>query len=280
MLTKLQAYSSWDSAKTLPLSDAGREETDLLQIRNIDGLTPVKATINTATFGSVDGAAYTGSNVPTRNIVLTIHPNPDWDLWTSEELRRLLYSYFMPKLLTRFIFYSDDIPPVEIYGYVEDVSPNLFSSDVEIQVSIICPDPYFTELNPTIISGASSDGSDPIDFEYAGDIETGFNVEVIHVGNPPPTFIGIQVGDPSLSFFNTTASVDPSTYYLMNSIPGQKYVQNVSYANGVITNLLPKMYSGSTWPTLKPGINDFSVITDSPGNQEFRLTYFARRGGL
>ena len=99
MLTKLQAYSSWESAQTLLLPDSGREETDRLQIRNIDGLNPVKGTVNTSPFGSVDGAAYTGTDIDTRNIVLTIRPNPDWDQWTIEGLRKLVYSYFMPKLL-------------------------------------------------------------------------------------------------------------------------------------------------------------------------------------
>ena len=72
MLTEVKAYSSWRSAPTLPLSDSGRAETDLIQIRNIDGLDPVKASVNTSPFGSVDGASYVGSSVESRNIVLTI----------------------------------------------------------------------------------------------------------------------------------------------------------------------------------------------------------------
>jgi hypothetical protein len=262
------------------LQDNGREETDLIQIRNIDGLDPVKATVNTSPFGSVDGGAYIGSNVPTRNPVLTLRPNPNWADWSIEALRRLVYLYFMPKSLTRLVFTSDDISPVEIYGYVEDCSPNLFTSDVEILVSIICPDPYFTAVNPTIVTGITNDGSEWLDIDYGGDIETGFNVEVTSKGDPAPTIIGVQAGDPSLSYFNVAAGVTPSMYYMMNSIPGQKYAQNVDLNTGVITNLLSKLQTGSKWPTLKPGGNKFAVITDSPGNQDWRLTYFERRGGL
>jgi hypothetical protein len=69
-------------------------------------------------------------------------------------------------------------------------------------------------------------------------------------------------------------------YFLMNSVPGMKYVQNVSFGSGVINNLLNKVVPGSQWPTLEPGINTFSVITDSPGHQDWILTYFARFGGL
>ena len=281
MLTQLEAYSSWESAPVLPLSDNGREETDLIQIRNITGLDPVKAAINTSPFGSVDGVAFTGANVTTgRNIVLTLRPNPDWNTWSYEGLRRLLYSYFMPKLLVRLLFRSNDIPPVEIYGYVEDVSVTQFSSDVEIQVSIICPDPYFTAVSPTIVTGPSSDGSNPLDVPYNGSVEAGINVEVTRFADPAPTFIAVQIGEAVISYFRVAATVSSTMYFLMNSVAGSKYARNVTWNTGVITNLLPKLQVGSQWPTMKPGVNDFSVITDTPGNQEFQLTYFERYGGL
>ncbi len=114
MLTEVKAYSAWQSAPTLLLNPTGRSETDLIQIRNIDGLDPVKASVNTSSYGSVDGASFTGSAVSTRNIVLTVHPNPDWDIWTHESLRRLIYSYFMPKRPIRLVFYSDDTISAEL----------------------------------------------------------------------------------------------------------------------------------------------------------------------
>ena len=280
MLTKLQAFSSWTDATELTLDDAGREETDLIQIRNIDGLDPVKATVNTSPFGSVDGVAYTGSDVADRNIVLTLHPNPDWKDWTFEKLRRLLYSYFMPKLQTQLIFYSDDIPPVEIFGIVEDASINPFASDLEMQVSIICPDPYFTAVDSTVITGnATRDNSTPVSIEYNGSIATGFNVQLNRDADPAPTTIGVQVGDPGVSYFNVAATVDASNYFEANSLTGNKYVRNVNRTTGVIANLLSKISQGSTWPILQPGTNKFSMITDK-GSQDWTLTYYARYGGL
>ena len=215
MLTEVKAYSSWRSAPTLPLSDGGRPETDLIQIRNIDGLDPVKASVNTSPFGSVDGASFTGASVLSRNIVLTLHPNPDWKDWTYEALRRLLYSYFMPKRLTRLVFYSDDMIPVEISGVVEDVSVNIFSKDPELQVSIICPDPYFTSLDPTVITGLTND--DAITVEYGGTIEAGMHVKVTATADPVPSDIGIQIGDPKVTYFAVLASINPNMYFEMNS---------------------------------------------------------------
>ena len=291
MLTQLEAYSSWKSAPTLPLSDNGREETDLIQVRNITGLDPVKAAVNTSSFGSVDGAAYIGSNVASRNIVLTLHPNPDWNTWTFESLRRLIYTYFMPKLLTRLVFRSNDIPPVEIYGYVEDVSVTQFAKDVEIQVSIICPDPYFTAVDPVIVAGRSWTSSEynRITIDYKGSIETGFNVKLTQSSGNAPNIVDIQVGTPTESEFRVETSsgnipiLDSSNYLVVNSIAGQRYVQNVSLATGVITNLLPKVRQGSQWVTLRPGQQTFAVLTygiSPAGVQDYTLTYFERYGGL
>lgn len=282
MLTELKAYSPWASAPKLLLDAAGHEETDLLQIRNIQGLDPVKAAVNTSPFGSVDGVALTGTQVPARNIVITIRPNPDWDTWTIDGLRQLLYLYFMPKGSTRLVFYDDEKSPRAISGIVESVEINPFSKDVEFQISIICPDPYFESLNPIVLTGSSSDGSAPLDIQYDGTIETGINLKVTHQTNPDPNYIYIQIGDPTLQFFHVSKSaiVNSTVYFVASSVPGDKYVRQVKTGTGVITNLLNNLQSGSSWPVLTPGSNDFSIITDSPGKQEWELTYVERFGGL
>lgn len=277
MLTEVKAYSSWRSAPTLQLDVDGRAETDLIQVTNIEGLDPVKASVNTSPYGSVDGSSYTGSKVLSRNIVLTLKPNPNWDTWTYEKLRRLLYSYFMPKLVTRLVFYSDDMDPVEIYGVVEGVGVNPFSKEPELQVSIICPDPYFTALNPTVLTGVNGAVNT---FTYNGSIEAGIIVKVTHVSGAPTT-IGIQIGDPKITYFGVVADVTTSKYFELSSIPMRKYVQNVNIGTGVIENLLSNVYlqEGALWPTLEPGQNEFTVITDN-GVQDYELMFYERFGGL
>lgn len=286
MLTEVKAYSSSPSAPTLLLSDTGRAETDLIQIRNIEGLDPVKASINTSPLGDLDGVSHVGSNVPSRNIVLTIHPNPDWNVWSFESLRRLIYTYFMPKQLTRLVFYSDDILPVEISGIVESVEANLFSKDPEFLVSIICPDPYFTALDPIILTGQTLRPEDRVDGEvevidYIGTIPTGFYVKVIFISGSVPTVIGIHTGDIASPIvgFTVNAGVSGSLYFEMNSISMKKFVQNVNIGAGVIDNLLSEVHEDSLWPILLPGENKFSVITDV-GVQDWELIYFEKFGGL
>lgn len=282
MLTEVKAFSSWRSAPELPLSNGDRAETDLIQVRNINGLDPVKASVSTSPFGAVDGASYTGSSVLTRNIVLTLHPNPDWKTWTFEALRQLLYSYFMPKRATRLVFYSDDMDPVEISGIVESVEVNMFSKDPELIISIICPDPYFTSVEPIIITGSSvRSGGAPVVIHYDGTIEAGINVKLNFVSGPSPTGIVVQVEDPAVTSLSAVASVTASMYFEMSSVPTKKFAQNVDTNTGVITNLLSKsvIKDGSAWPMLDPGENEFLVITDK-GAQDWTLTYFERFGGL
>lgn len=282
MITKVRAFSSWRSAPTLLLSDDDRAESDLIQIRGIEGLDPIKATVNTSPYGAVDGASYVGTSILTRNIVLTLHPNPDWNDWTFESLRRLIYSYFMSGRSTRLVFESDDMPPVEISGIVEDVGAVMFSKDPEFTVSIICPDPYFTALEPIVFTGQSirADG-DVTEIEYNGTIEAGITVSVTSATAPNPTDIGIQIGDPLIAYFAVFATVDPTKYVEMSSVPLRKFVQSVAVGSGVITSLLSNVHviEGGLWPTLQPGVNEFAVVTDQ-GVQDWALSVFERFGGL
>ena len=281
MLTEVKAFSSWRSAPTLLLNENGRPEADLIQVRNISGLEPVKASVSTSPYGSVDGASHVGSSVLTRNIVLTLHPNPDWNTWTFESLRRLLYSYFMPKRATRLVFLSDDMIPVEISGIVESVAVNPFSKDPEILVSIVCPDPYFIAVEPTVITGQTTRPGGELEIiEYNGTIESGMNVIVTAVTAPNPTWIAVWTG-PDTPYIWTDCTVTNSMYFEMNSIAMRKYVQNVEIGTGIITNLLSraKIEQGSTWVTLQPGENEFAVTSDA-GVQDWTLTFFERFGGL
>lgn len=282
MLTEVKAYSSWQSAPALLLDEMGQAETDLIQIRNIEGLNPVKASISGAPLAVVDGSSFTGANVLSRNIVLTIGLNPDWQIWSYEALRRLLYSYFSPKRLTRLRFSSDDIPEVQIDGYVEDVLINQFSSDPEFLVSILCPDPHFVAVEPEIVQGqAIHEMGDFETINYNGNVPAGIFVEVVHVGGSEPSFIGVQIGSPAISHFEVEASVSATKYFQMSTVPMHKYVQNVDTSLSTIINLLDKIHirEGSAWPLLQPGENHFHVITDV-GNQDFTLKYYERFGGL
>lgn len=277
MLTEVKAYSSWPSAPTLILEEGGRPETDFLQILKITGLDPVKASVNTSPFGSIDGADYVGSSVLSRNIVLTVKPNPNWGTHTYESLRKLLYLYFMPKAPTRLVFYSDHMTAVAIDGIVESIENDVFSKDPQFIVSIICPDPYFTALEGVVLTGLASDA--PLPVEYNGDIAAGIYVRVNFVSGTSPSSIAIQIGDASTSNFVVGTGVDANQYFEMSSVPMQKFAQTVNLSSGVITSRMSSVQEGYTWPVLQPGTNLFDIVTNA-GVQNWELRYSERFGGL
>lgn len=277
MLSSVNVYSSWLGAANLAASGFGIEK-DLIQIRNITGLGPVKATINTTPFGSVDGETYIGSVVPKREIVLTLGLNPDWATWSMEKLRRVVYSYFMPKQRVRLVFYSDDdFPTVDIFGYTESIEPTMFSKDGELQVVVICPEPHFKAVNPTVLTGVNNVVTM---INYNGSVPTGIYVKAIQNPYPNPIPNQIVVTANSLTpALRVATAFTPLAYFEMSSIGGDKYARFVSATGtGVITNLLPAITSVG-WPILIPGPNDFSLKTDG-GAQTWMLMYYERFGGL
>lgn len=280
MLSKVKAYSQLAGLATLTPDPAGSEYTDFIRIRSITGLDPVKATINTSQFVSVPGGVFSGSNIPSRNVVLTLKPNPDWVTWTVESLRKLIYLYFPSGSPVQLVFEDDVKPPVTIFGYVEDCSVNPFVKDVELQVSIICPDPYFSSLNPIVVTGRTVNAYSPANVTYNGEIPAGVILEIDdHSGEADATRLQIQTMDPATGVFIVDGTVNPEQKFIMSSLPGNKYVDTVRLTTGVVVGLLGKIEDGYSWPTLSPGSNPVSIITDA-GSHDWTLTYYERFGGL
>lgn len=112
-------------------------------ITSISGIGAMKATINTTSLATNDGAAYNSSRGEVRNIVINLKYlwNPD-----IEYSRQISYKYFPTKQLVRLIFNMDH-RSAYIDGYVESNEPDIFSERETGQISIICPDPYFRDYD-------------------------------------------------------------------------------------------------------------------------------------
>lgn len=277
MLTKVTAYSGWPGLDPLVLNVINRPETDLFEVRNIDGLGPVKAEVSTTPMGSVDEESYTGSNIGKRNIVFTIGLDPDWQDWTASRLRRHLELYFMPKQPIQLVFETMEFSPVEISGYVESNEPNMFSKDPEHVISVICPAPNFVSVDPILISGTTVD--DPYPIDYAGSVETGFTVSV-HEDAEAADILTIRSNaeDPGEDYFtvNKTDVIDASTRFMVSSIARQKFVRNYDTPSNDITNLLNFVAEGSTWPKLQPGAPRLFYVRSNSGIQSWTMAYYNR----
>ena len=259
---------------------------DPIQILNIDGLGPVNANVNTTQYGSIDGEYYSGSNVGKRNIVLTIGLNADWVNQTIADLRRILYSYFIPTTQVKLRFTSTHMAQVEIIGYVETCEPSIFSRDTEMQVSIICPQPYFKAVSPTETSGqtAALTDSSTVEIVYEGDIAAGFVLDVFSSGTDPVLSDGDEVrvlsNTPSPQLLSVTVpGVDSTKQFRLSTVEGDKFIQSVPIPEDVATSLLGKLAPGSVWIKLQKGSNQVQV-TASRAYLEWSMSYNALYGGL
>lgn len=284
MLKKIEAYTSRQGVDTLELIDTPLPWRDFLHIVSVDGLDPVTASISTTGLPSADLSLISGEEIPARNIVLTLAPDPDWSTWTPEELRRLVYSYFMPKYKVRLVFYTDTRDPVEIYGEVEACSYNQFAPDPQYQISIICPDPYFVSVAESIVTGlVTSLMSGTFGYLNGTDVPIGCVLKIVE-GYESGELV-IQSGDPSISSFRLIvdyASRNPMpNIFEMDSRPLKKKVRVYNSDTGTVTNLLRKLQPGfeGVWPVLEPGNFGFAVMGDTTGIP-WQLTWFEKYGGL
>lgn len=116
------------------------------QLVAAQGLTPPKSNINTSPLATMDGSMFNSSKLQNRNIVLLVQP-----LGEIETNRQLLYQYFKVKkpVSIEVITKNRD---VIIDGYVEDMQIDLNANPQLVQISIICPDPWFINKTATTVN--------------------------------------------------------------------------------------------------------------------------------
>lgn len=284
MLTNVEVYSSWSSAPDLPLQVGVGEDEDPLQIRDIKGLGPVKATITTTELAQ-RGSFPTGSNTPGRNIVMEVGYNPDWIEHTPSSLRQKLYGYFMPEQPVTLRFFRDDGPPVEIDGFAEDCDPSIFDQDPTMHISVICPDPDFVAVSPSIVEGTAKVAPDSVDFTAVSNIATSALLEITAAEGDETTYDGLITFErktlkPGAELFVIEGTVAEGILVRIDSKRGNKLAQ-VDYGPEQ-TNILNSMTDESMWPQITPGTNKVKVfLVDGVGDEKhWKLTYFDRFGGL
>ena len=260
--------------------ELARPEKLGLAIKNIDGLGPGKANINTTSLASHDGSVFDTAHLGNRNIVITFlilqYEN------TIEQARLLTYKYFPIKKEVTLIFHTDN-RDVSIKGRVESNEPNIFSKDEETKISIICTDPYFYDLDtlkesfstlsPMFEFPLETNQENPIIFGdivqfaegnivYSGDADTGIIMRIHATG----TISGLTIFNLST---NEQFSISDSGIQTITgdhiiegddieicTIKGQKQITLIR--SGVAYNILNAIDKNVDWFTLKKGDNIFS----------------------
>jgi hypothetical protein len=284
LIQQVDVYTSRPGAAALPL--AARPELDTFYVANGDshGLDPVTITVGTASLGSIEGETHLGDTVPKRNIVLTLRPNTNYINWTSEQFRRFLSTYFTPKSTVRLVFTTDQLDdPVEIYGIVEGMTNNPFSDTLEFQISIVCPDPYFQSIEALSVSGSTnSDSEDPdiVEINNPGDLAVGFFIRVQRVSTDSLEFVQMQMGDPVFSHFRINdMPIDTAKSLEVSSERLNKFVHEVVLADATFANVFTRVERASEFLVLEPGLNYFTIFTDT-GDQIWQIDWYPRYDGL
>ena len=119
-------------------------------LKNIRGLGPVKAELNTSKVATKDGIIYNSQRIDARNLVFDIMLRREKDS-TIESSRQSLYGYFPRNVILKFTFYTDNTI-VYCTGYVESNEPTMFDETSTQSISVICPNPYFYDIASNTIS--------------------------------------------------------------------------------------------------------------------------------
>lgn len=134
------------------------------QLIRVEGLNPPPARLNWQRITGHDGSRFQSGTTNTRNIVLTISLTGT----DAEATRQKLYYYFTSgNHLWVKIIPNEGSQELTIQGYVDTVENSPFDQGQTVQVSIICPRPFFSaELTPRIQAGVEFTNSESVPAGY------------------------------------------------------------------------------------------------------------------
>lgn len=179
MLRSITVINHRDESLYLELTNPW--DTGLI-IKNITGIGPPKANINTTDLAITDGSIFNSARAGSRNIVFQFQLTEDPETNLVETVRQRTYKYFPLKKEITLIFETDH-RVATIEGYVESNEPDIFQKDETIQISIVCPNPWFyTEDKTIVLNGVDSEFSFPFSNESLTDNLINFGEIVSSVG--------------------------------------------------------------------------------------------------
>lgn len=252
-------------------------------VSSVEGLNPPKAKINLSDVVGMSGSLFNSSKTEMRNIVLTVLPQIP-----VEKNRLALYKYAQTSQWCK-IYYSNGSLDVQIEGYVETVEGSLFKRPQSIQISILCPQPYFEDLNEIFndISSLLANfefpfaiESEGIEFSYInhdmlstvvnhGDVETGLSIYITARGDVVNPVIYDNYGGK----FAIDVTLSEGEQIVINTNSGKRSVKLIRGVGE--ENIINKVQSNPKWFTLYPGENIFSY--DAESGVDFMSIVFRHR---
>lgn len=242
------------------------------QITDISGLNPPNANINTSNYANGDGSSFNSSKIPNREVVITVYINGD-----VQKNRLTLYKYFRNKEWCK-IYYKDDSRDVFIEGYVQTLEVTPFVQKQVAQISILCPNPYFKDVETIVQSISKSIKKFTFPFSINIDEPVAFSTieleKITNVINDSESETGLIINVLFMGSVNKLEirNVDTGKNFIIDYefIKNDKLVINCNRGSksviltreAVEYNLIPYVRNGATFFQLGIGDNKFSFLAD------------------
>lgn len=225
----------------------------------ISGLTRPKAEINRSALAGANASRISGAQITERNIVMDIVPQGD-----GEEMRQALYDILPFDTMLRF-YVETKQRCVYIDGYAEELEgdePN--GDEFSVQVSIICPFPWFQSVRPHSVNLVVGNNNPIL---YDGDVPAGWTLNVPPQESPP--LVG-SVGDLEITISGETFAYSGNiSVPTICAIPGRKSFTGIRSATGDTRHpAFDAMIAGCQWPMISRNGNNVSVSC-SDATREF-----------
>jgi hypothetical protein len=244
------------------------------QVIEITGLEPPQAVINTVKSANRDGSMFNTSFLAERNVVITVALTGD-----VEKNRLKLYDVFSTGDYCK-VYYSNYSRNIYCEGHVEAIETALFSQKQQVQISIICENPYLYALNQIYIdiSKAFNNFEFPFAIEKAGTeiaiINENRRAEIINSGETTgiemtlytntqntvvsnPVIYNAKTGE----FLKINTDIQYGEVVVVNTTKGKKSIKKI--INGLEQNIINSLETGSTWHQLNSGHNVFDYSSDT-----------------
>lgn len=287
---RLDFYNA--SGDVLPLIN-----NQYFNLLNMDGQTTAQADISSLVVGGIDGDTVNNIQAQPRTITLDLHIKNGVNV---EEAKRAILNIVKLKKSGK-LQWTQNNKTVEITGKVESVDMPRWNNGVMMQISLHCEQPFWEDIENAIqqineainlhyfttfpndmlyfpvegIPFGEYDMSRTREFNNAGDVEVGMDIEIVAYGavtnpimyNAEGKFFGIGYGTGSKQVVMAEGDV-----IRISTHKGKKSVK----LNGV--SIINKIKPKSTWLQLEAGRNAFTINSEeaATNNMTFNVLFKQR----
>lgn len=252
-----------ESGNIVDINDGER----YIVIPPVSGLNPPSAALFTSKSPNRKGSKYNGSTLDERNIVITIKILGD-----IEANRNALYAWVDTEQYCK-VYYKNGVKNVYCEGYVQDCPIDLFTDNEVVSIAIVCPDPYWRDLQEISADIASiiKQFTFPFAIDSAGipfsTLRESNTASILNVGaetgmriviksKSEIANIAIYDANDTARVFRINTTIQAGEVVIIDTDTSPKTVK-LYKVDGTTANILRYVGANPTWFMLKRGINTF-----------------------